>query len=178
MRWCSNGACSGTGCPPPPSAAQIKFCLKADLLTWLGVTFLKVFTWLSFSLSKAFRLTKQWKPPINVWIMWTFFLIMFTSFHLGLSQRPVNGWISPSIGGLPDNVSSMLGGGGRHGKMARRWGLEYTQRLAPACLGPLMQPNEGVLQWSLSHSPLLQTNNGEQNMVARLLTQPWRSLGA
>ena len=173
MWWCSNGACPGTGDPPPPPPPQIKFCLKADLLTWLGVTFLQVFTWLSFACCQRHSELpcSENLNSISGSAVCKFSSIMKIKVHPRLSQRPVNGWVSPSIGGLPDDVSSMLGVGG-HGKMAEGWFLEYTSPLAPACFGPLMQLRQRRRPTKISQL-IPYCSRTWQNMVAGLF---WPSL--
>ena len=173
MWWCSNGACPGTGDPPPPPPPQIKFCLKADLLTWLGVTFLQVFTWLSFPCCQRHSELpcSENLNSISGSAECIFSSMMKIKFHPRLSQRPVNGWVSPSIGGLPDDVSSMLGVGG-HGKMAEGWFLEYTSPLAPACFGPLMQLRQRRRPTKISQL-IPYCSRTWQNMVAGLF---WPSL--
>ena len=123
-------------------------------------------------LSKAFWITLQWKLKQYFWIcrMWVS-SIMKIKLHPRLSQRPVNGWVSPSIGGLPDDVSSMLGVGG-HGKMAEGWFLEYTSPLAPACFGPLMQLRQRRRPTKISQL-IPYCSRTWQNMVAGLF---WPSL--
>ena len=173
MWWCSNGACPGTGDPPPPPPPQIKFCLKADLLTWLGVTFLQVFTWLSFPCCQRHSELpcSENLNSISGSAECIFSSMMKIKFHPRLSQLPVNGWVSPSIGGLPDDVSSMLGVGG-HGKMAEGWFLEYTSPLAPACFGPLMQLRQRRRPTKISQL-IPYCSRTWQNMVAGLF---WPSL--
>ena len=103
----------------------------------------------------------------------------------GLSQLPVNGWVSPSIGGLPDDVSSMLGVGG-HGKMAGSWVLEYTPPSTCMLRSTYATPpkkkcnsiNENVSQKSLSSFSAVGQQWSTEHGRWPFLTRPWRSLGA